>query len=272
MDTFVIAGGNGGIGLQVARDLIAHGHRVILLGRNRQKGAAALASLGASPAQAEFQSVDLSTHAGVRSAAALVSERAERIDGLLHSAAVFETRNVRTEDDLPLFAALSFYSRYHLTQLLLPKLMSAAQPRVMMFIAGLKTTPKIDPAPFPYFRDFSFFKYVLALNGACLYYADYLMKQNPGLFAGCATPGFVRTGLFDHAPWALRAYVAVMAPFRAIKLETAASNAVHALLHGEGTSAFMWTKPGDPDEGYEVTVNPEVEQSIMAAARQVTGV
>jgi NAD(P)-dependent dehydrogenase (short-subunit alcohol dehydrogenase family) len=272
MDTFVIAGGNGGIGLQVARELLARGHRAILLGRNAEKGAEALASLGEDRLRAEFLSVDLSTHAGVRSAAALISERVERIDGLLHSAAVFETRNVRTVDDLPLFAALSFYSRYHLTQLLIPKLLSAPHPRVMMFIAGLNATPTIDPTPFPFFRDFSFFKYVVPLNGACLYYASYLMKQHPGLFAGCATPGFVRTGLFDRAPWYLRAYVALMAPFRAIKIETAAANVVRALLNGKGASPFMWTKPGDFDAGYAVSVDPAIERAIIDAARQVTGV
>ncbi|MBI1359744.1 MAG: SDR family NAD(P)-dependent oxidoreductase [Alphaproteobacteria bacterium] len=271
MGMFVIAGGNGGIGLQVGRDLLARGHNVLLLGRNRKKGAEALASLGDAHDRAEFLSVDLSTHAGVRTAAELISSRLDQIDGLLHSAAVFETGNVRTEDDIPLFAALSFYSRYHLTQLLMPKLLKAPHPRVMMFIAGLPSTPTIDPAPFPYFRDFSFFKHVIPLNGACLYLADHLMKQHPQLFAGCATPGFVRTGIFDTAPWYLRAYVALTAPFRAIKVETAASNVVQALLGAEGKSARMWTKPGDYKAGYDVVADPVVEQRIMQAARTITG-
>ncbi|WP_327242605.1 hypothetical protein [Streptomyces sp. NBC_01320] len=43
MKTILSAGGNSGIGLRVARDLLADGHRLILLGRDPRKGEAALA-------------------------------------------------------------------------------------------------------------------------------------------------------------------------------------------------------------------------------------
>lgn len=46
MKTFVIAGGNSGIGLQAARELITAGHRVVILGRDKRKGAEALESFG----------------------------------------------------------------------------------------------------------------------------------------------------------------------------------------------------------------------------------
>ena len=42
-----------------------------------------------------------------------------------------------TVDGLPLFFALSFLSRYHLTQLLVPKLLAADKPRVAMLTATL---------------------------------------------------------------------------------------------------------------------------------------
>jgi NAD(P)-dependent dehydrogenase (short-subunit alcohol dehydrogenase family) len=38
MNTIVIAGGNSGVGLQAARECLAAGHRVILLGRDQRKG------------------------------------------------------------------------------------------------------------------------------------------------------------------------------------------------------------------------------------------
>ncbi|MFE7706877.1 hypothetical protein ACFU6I_13940 [Streptomyces sp. NPDC057486] len=42
MKTILIAGGNSGIGLRAAGDLLADGHRLILLGRDPRKGEAAL--------------------------------------------------------------------------------------------------------------------------------------------------------------------------------------------------------------------------------------
>lgn len=81
------------------------------MGRDTRKGQDAITSFGAAQDRADFLSVDLSTNEGVRDAARRVNERTDRIDGLLHSAAVFETRDIRTVDGIPLFVALSYLSR-----------------------------------------------------------------------------------------------------------------------------------------------------------------
>ncbi|MFT4112909.1 SDR family NAD(P)-dependent oxidoreductase [Silvibacterium sp.] len=271
MKTIVIAGGNSGVGLQAARQILGEGHRVILLGRDSKKGEDALASFGAARSRAEFFPVDLSTHDGVRAAAGKLAERTDRIDGLIHSAAVFATKDVRTVDGLNLFFELSYLSRYHLTQLLLPQLLRSDRPRVVMLIATLKEVPKLDPRLFPYFEGFRFLTAVYQVNGACMYYADYLMKNYPKIFAGCVTPGFVRTGIFREAPWFLKAYVALTAPFRANSVETAAHNVVEAVLRGEGSSAYNWNKPGDFEHRFAITVDPAVQSAVMDASRAVTG-
>jgi NAD(P)-dependent dehydrogenase (short-subunit alcohol dehydrogenase family) len=271
MGTFVIAGGNSGIGLQAARELLIAGHRVVILGRDKRKGEEALESFGAARGRASFLSVNLSTHDGVRDAARRVDELTDRIDGLLHSAAVFDTKGTKTSDGLRLFFALSYLSRYHLTQLLLPKLLLAGHPRVIMMTATLNRVPKLSPELFPYFERFGLATAIFQVNGACLYYADYLSRAHPEIFAGCTTPGFVRTTLFNQAPWFIRASVALTGPFRANSLETGAHNAVQALLTGEGSSAFMWNKPGDFDRKFAITVDPVVQKAIIGSSRQVTG-
>ena len=272
MKTIVIAGGNSGVGLQAARQILAEGDRVILLGRDQQKGRDAIASFGTARDRAQFLSTDLSTHAGVRDAARRVNELTDHIDGLIHSAAVFATKDVRTVDGLNLFFELSYLSRYHLTQLLLPKLLASNRPRVVMLIATFKKVPKLDAKLFPYFEGFNFLKAIPQVNGACLYYADYLMKTNPKIFAGCASPGFVLTGIFSQAPWYFRVYVALAGPFLANSVETAAHNVVEAALRGEGTSAFNWPSPGEYQTKFAITVDPMVQKAIMDACREVTGV
>lgn len=245
---------------------------MILLGRDQRKGDDAIASFGAARDRATFLSVDLSTHDGVRDAAQRINELTDRIDGLLHSAAVFETRDIRTVDGIPLFVALSYLSRYHLTQLLLPKLLLAERPRVVMLTAEMNEVPRVNPKLFPYFEGFNFWKMLYDVNGASLYYADYLVKTHPRIFAGCATPGLVRTGIFRDAPWFIKAYIALMAPFRANSLETGAHNAVQAILRGEGPSAFNWNKPGDFEHKFAISTDPLIQKAIIDASHEVTGV
>jgi len=76
----IVTGGNGGIGLGMARGLAAAGARVVVAGRNRQKSAAAadeLARLGAGGALAI--EVDVTNQ---RSVEALVRSTVERCGGL----------------------------------------------------------------------------------------------------------------------------------------------------------------------------------------------
>lgn len=271
MDTHVIAGGNGGIGLEVAREVMAAGNRVIVLGRDKEKGASALAALKGKEGQAVFLAVDLSTHKGVREAASQIDAITDRIDGILHSAAVFETRDIRTADNLPLFFALSFLSRYHLTQLLIPKLLQAEHPRIAMFTASLKETPKLYPERFREFESFNFMNMVMQVNGACMYYADYLMQSHPKIFAASVSPGFVLTDLFRNAPWYLRLYVALVGPFKANTLQVGAHNAAQILLRGEGKHALNWYKPGDFETFSQIKVDREVQKEVIAAAEKLIG-
>lgn len=271
MNTMVIAGGNSGIGLQAARELLAAGHRVILLGRDQRKGEDAVASFGAARDRATFLTVDLSTHDGVRDAARRIADLTDRIDGLLHSAAVFETRDIRTVDGLTPFVALSYLSRYHLTQLLLPKLLAAERPRVVMLTAPLNRVPKLNPQLFPYFKGFNFWTAIPQVNGACLYYADHLTTTHPKVFAACVSPGFARTGIFRAAPWYVKALTAVTAPFLANSVEVGAHNAVQALLEGEGPSALMWSKVGDFQHRFAISTDAAIREAVIAASRGVTG-
>ncbi|MGV9385504.1 SDR family NAD(P)-dependent oxidoreductase [Nonomuraea sp. NPDC003707] len=135
MASIIVSGGNSGIGLQAARDLLARGHRVVLLGRDPRKGQQALASFGNAAERASFLAVDLSTHAGARQAAQRVLAETDHVDALLHTTGVMTPTDVRTADGLNLFFAVNYLSRYHLTQLLLPALRRAEHGRVLMMTA-----------------------------------------------------------------------------------------------------------------------------------------
>ena len=73
----VVTGGVSGLGLAVARHLVAHGGRVALFDVNDQKGAAAVAALGED--KAHYFRTDVTDEAGV---AANLAEAAEFLGGL----------------------------------------------------------------------------------------------------------------------------------------------------------------------------------------------
>jgi NAD(P)-dependent dehydrogenase (short-subunit alcohol dehydrogenase family) len=71
-----ITGGVSGLGLAVAKHLVAHGAKVALLDINDEKGAAVVAELGAS---ASYQRTDVTNEDGVATA---LKQSAERMGGL----------------------------------------------------------------------------------------------------------------------------------------------------------------------------------------------
>jgi NAD(P)-dependent dehydrogenase (short-subunit alcohol dehydrogenase family) len=271
MSTFVIAGGNSGIGLQTARNLLTAEHRVILLGRDKRKAQAALDSFGPARDRAEFHAVDLATHDGVRDAAAQVTASSDRIDGILHSAGEFIGGEARTADGIPLLVAVGYLSRYHLTQLLLPNLLKADHPRVVMMTAHLNHLPPLQPELFPYFEPYDIRTILYQTNAASMYYANHLSITYPTLFGGVVCPGLVRTGIFHKAPWHIRALTAISAPFRANSLDTAATNPTQALLHGEGSTGTYWDTAQDFNDTTPITVDPDLRQALIDTSRETTG-
>ncbi|MBE9376430.1 SDR family NAD(P)-dependent oxidoreductase [Saccharopolyspora sp. HNM0983] len=92
------------------------------------KGKAALASFGTAANRASFRAADLSTHDGVRDAARRILDEHESLDALIHTTGVLTMQESRTADGLHLFFAVTYLSRYHLTQVLLPALRAAERP------------------------------------------------------------------------------------------------------------------------------------------------
>jgi 2-deoxy-D-gluconate 3-dehydrogenase len=81
-----ITGGNGGIGLGMAKGLASAGATVVIAGRNKAKAQSALATLHALGAQAEFVELDVLNEASCRLAIQRVIERFGRLDILVNNA------------------------------------------------------------------------------------------------------------------------------------------------------------------------------------------
>ncbi|MCX2794164.1 SDR family oxidoreductase [Microbulbifer thermotolerans] len=89
--TFVITGATAGAGFEATRVLLSKGAKVVMMNRNADKSAAAIARLKqelGTDAQVTFVQMDLAVLDSVREAAAKIMARVHRIDALICNAAI----------------------------------------------------------------------------------------------------------------------------------------------------------------------------------------
>jgi len=82
----IVTGGNGGLGLGMARGLAQAGAAVVIAGRNPSKNAAAIAELGDLGAKAAAVEVDVTDEASCRAMVAAAVEHFGRLDILINNA------------------------------------------------------------------------------------------------------------------------------------------------------------------------------------------
>jgi NAD(P)-dependent dehydrogenase (short-subunit alcohol dehydrogenase family) len=126
----LVTGGTDGVGKEVARGLARAGHRVVLVGRDADKGARVERELRetTSNADVQFLQADLSL---VREANRLADEIASRwpaLHHLVHSAGVVRGRRELTAEGVESNFAINYLSRFALTMRLLPLLEAAGRP------------------------------------------------------------------------------------------------------------------------------------------------
>ena len=93
----LVTGGNGGIGLGIARGLAAAGASLVIAGRDEAKNARAAHELAALGARAETLRVDVANEAACRAMPEAAAERLGRLDILVNNAGVAKRRRPETQ-------------------------------------------------------------------------------------------------------------------------------------------------------------------------------
>ncbi|MDJ0979533.1 MAG: oxidoreductase [Erythrobacter sp.] len=97
--TFLITGGNSGIGFEAAKILASRNADVVIACRNEAKGKAALAKIvNLGEGRCELLGLDLADGASIRAAAKEAGERFGAIYGLINNAGVMQTPRQKTKD------------------------------------------------------------------------------------------------------------------------------------------------------------------------------
>jgi len=124
--TFLVTGGNTGIGLATARALANRGGRVHLACRSEQKGRAAAAAIAAAAGadRVRFLQLDLADLASVRASAAAFLALGEPLDALINNAGVAGRRGL-TKDGFELMFGVNHLGHFAFTAALLGCLTSS---------------------------------------------------------------------------------------------------------------------------------------------------
>ena len=144
--TIVITGGTGGIGYQSALGVAQTGARVIITGRDRERGATARRRLIEATGNGAIEVVigDVSSIAGVDALARKLLDRVERIDVLVNNAGYLGDQRRDSEDGLEMHFAVNVLAPRRLALALLPALKKASSPRVLNVTGGDKPA-EVDP-------------------------------------------------------------------------------------------------------------------------------
>ncbi|MEM6585821.1 MAG: oxidoreductase [Pseudomonadota bacterium] len=118
--TFLVTGGNSGIGFEAAKILASHNADVVIACRNEARGKQALAKLvNAGAGRCELLSLDLADSASIRAAAKEAGERFGAIYGLVNNAGVMQTPKQKTADGFEMQLGVNHLGHFLWTALMI---------------------------------------------------------------------------------------------------------------------------------------------------------
>jgi NAD(P)-dependent dehydrogenase (short-subunit alcohol dehydrogenase family) len=208
----LVTGANQGIGLQIARDLMAHGFTVLVGSRNFERGKAAATTIDGD---AHALQLDVTDRASIAAAAERVRNEFGRLDVLVNNAAISNsgmqpgmsveeysksTRpSVVSIDEVRAVFETNVFGVLAVTQAMLPLLREAPAARIVNVSSGVGSlTQNSDPA-FAFRPIFGpvYPASKTALNAMTLSMAIEL--ESTGIKVNACSPGFIKTNLNNYA-------------------------------------------------------------------------
>jgi NAD(P)-dependent dehydrogenase (short-subunit alcohol dehydrogenase family) len=133
--TALITGSTDGVGRVVAKRLAQDGWRVLVHGRDRQRGERVVGEIMAAGGSAEFLAADFAALAEVRRLAGAVQQTTERLDLLINNAGIgsggFDGMRQTSGDGYELRFAVNYLAGFLLAHLLLPLLQNSTPARIV---------------------------------------------------------------------------------------------------------------------------------------------
>jgi retinol dehydrogenase 14 len=207
--TVLITGGTSGIGMATAVAVAAMGADVVIVGRNPERGEAAVEEIRAeSHSEAvELILADLSLQSEVRRLADEFQERHDRLDVLANNAGLVQSKRTETEDGIETTLAINHLAPFLLTNLLLERLEESAPSRVITVSSEAQRWGNMDFEDIQSTRKYRGFPVYGMTKLANIMFTYELAERlkGTGVTANCLHPGPVSTnfGRNNGGPMAL---------------------------------------------------------------------
>ena len=270
--TCVVTGTTSGIGKATTIRLAELGHTVIAVGRDRARGEQAATELRTRAPRAKVQvlTADISRLGQVRTLAAQLHDRYDRLDVLVNNAGVATFRPQLTPDGLGVTFATNHLGPFLLTNLLLDLLTGSAPARVITVASDQHTRQRSIP-----WED-------LQPGHDCSYKASKLLNilftyelarrlAGTGVTANCLSPGFVRTELGREATGAFRVFLRLARPFQTSPEAGAETSVYLATSPAVAEVSGRYFEKCTPAESSALSQDPAAAKRLWQLSTQLSG-
>jgi len=208
----LVTGANQGIGLQIAKDLVAHGFTVLVGSRDLARGEEAAKTI---EGDARALQLDVTDQASIAAGAKRIRNEFGRLDVLVNNAAISNTRmrpdmsvevyskstrpSVVSLDEVRAVWETNVFGVLAVTQAMLPLLREAPAARIVNVSSGAGSLTRNAKPAHPWRSIFGpvYPASKTALNAMTLAMAIEL--EPTGIKVNAACPGYTRTNLNNHA-------------------------------------------------------------------------
>ena len=206
--TVVITGASSGIGLETARALAGKGARIVMVVRSKERGEAAIASIGAG----ELVLADLYSLAEVRRAGAEIKERYGTVDVLVNNAGLIHATRELTVDGFERTFALNHLAAFLLTY----ELRDAITWRVVTVSSMGHRFARFDWDDLPYMTKWRNETFVYGASKLCnIWFARECARKlrGRGVTSNSLHPGAVASNFGASGSWMYRFGTQIAKPF-----------------------------------------------------------
>ncbi|PKB18441.1 SDR family NAD(P)-dependent oxidoreductase [Flavobacterium sp. 5] len=217
MKTALITGGTSGIGLSIAKELILLDFKVLIVGKNRERGKAAEQELNAKRAQcAQFVELDLSNMKNVNQFSDQFMKEHKSLDVLANIAGVMLPKRQETAEGLEMTFAVNYLSGLVLSTKLAPLLEKTEGSRIVN--VGGPASQNLKPV-----LNFDDLQSVKKYNGLLIanktVHAKSVLTQllsekyaSKNIDVISFAPGLIRSNLGNNMPLVMRILFKLMSP------------------------------------------------------------